>query len=162
MLELRAAMTIIHITGLAILIGGLSWFVWLEWHLRAAPWDSRLAVDRSYRDAGDIFGVTLALTIYSGLTLYYLIHESFSWGFGTHWETWQSLKALLFLGFWVHWGWTEVVTMDRVRKMAPSSGEGPSEDYQAARLRGWRAVRLLSLEGVTLLILGAISTSPWG
>lgn len=157
MAYLRLALGLIHILAMVVVVGGLLWFVIQERKSRGGDWLKRVAATHQFQAGSNILGVTLALTIYSGVALYYVINGAFTWSLDPSWNLWLSVKSIAFLLFWVHWGWNEVVLMHPLRQGDPGEGALPDADYQRAHLKAWKSIHLLCIQGVFILSLGVAS-----
>lgn len=153
---LNVALLVVHVVAVVVLVGGLFWL-----SLLAHVWGERrpeafVTLDRALHTTGNVQGVTLATTIFTGLALYYHQVGSFSWGWSSAAEQIALAKLLAFGVFWVSWGWVEVVEFHGLRVFMPAVGQSPSPLFMLARRRAWRAVRLLLVESLVVLSLGLL------
>ena len=155
---LAAALKLIHVLSVTTLVGGLGGWVVAERWARREGWRGLATVDRGMVATGLLLSIALGFVIFSGLGLYYLRNGQFTWAIAASpWGAGQTVKGMFFLVFWVHWGWTEVVTLNDVRRKTPASdADSPPEGFEAAHHKAWRALRLLFAEAAALLSLSAL------
>lgn len=144
MAALGATLMTLHVGSALVLLGGLSTFTIRERRSRRADFPVQRELDRVFRRFGLVLSVSLAVLIFSGIGQHYLDRGDFRWGFTSPQDTVRTVKALMFLGFWVHWGWVEVVTFDGIRRMMNAAA--PSPEVMDGHRRAWRATRLLLAE----------------
>ncbi|MFM7200892.1 MAG: hypothetical protein ACKO6N_08895 [Myxococcota bacterium] len=155
MTELRVMVWLGHGLGLILLGGGMLYFLGLYAYVRARRPEALEGLDHALSVVGMGMSVGLTLLIASGLLGRYLLHGGFVWTWETPGDQLSTLKALLFLGAWVHWGWLEVVIMHPFRGALHAGPEALSQ-LESARARALRALSWQALIFLVLLSLGAI------
>lgn len=153
--ELRMMVWLGHGLGMILLGGGMIYFLGLYAYVRARRPEALEGLDQAFSVVGMGMSVGLTLLIASGLLGRYLLHDAFVWRWDTPGEQLSTLKALLFLGAWVHWGWLEVVIMHPFRG-ALQAGPEAATQLERSRARALRALSWQALIFLILLSLGAV------
>ena len=152
----HTALNIFHVVSYVVLVGGLAWMIIVERWARPEGWRALATVDRAFRSTSTLMSVALASVIFSGLGLFYLTYGAFTWAGESPITSGHVIKLGVFALFWVHWGWTEVVSLDGLRKHTPPpEAAAPVPEYKKAHQTAWRSLSLLLAESVVVLALGA-------
>lgn len=160
MVGLHTMVWLAHGLGMVLLGGGMVYFLGLYVYLRHRRPEALTGLDHAFSEVGMGMSVGLTLLIASGLLGRYLLHGGFVWRFDTTEALLSSLKALLFLGAWVHWGWLEVVILHPFRGALQAGPEGQAV-LEQARARALKALGWQALIFLVLLALGATRGALW-
>ncbi len=116
--------------------GGLLWStLLLAWSNRCEDDAGAAAVDEAYLDVSVAMSVGLTVLVFATIASHYLVNGRFTLPLETPAQVLTAIQYGLFLPLWLHWGYVEIVIMQRFRAEMPRRGEPLTESYRRTRAR---------------------------
>ena len=116
--------------------GGLLWStLLLTWSNRVEHPGQSAAADRAYLDLSLAMSIGLTVLVFSTIVHHYLVLGGFSLPLDTLPQKLTAIQYAVFLALWIHWGYVEIVILQRFRAEMPAVGNPVTPLYRRTRIR---------------------------